>query len=342
MKLRVFLSSTISDLSPVRQAIRETLSDMGHDPIMSEHGEVAYLPARNAEQSCYQALEQCDVLVAFIGRRYGSIGQDSKSVTQNEVRRAKELGIPVYCFLDRDVEAQLAILGQNTNFSATGFDNPVALLSFVTELRASAVNNALISYSSLEDAKAKLKAQLSGLLQSLLKSQNAVVLKTMGELVSEVQKLRYRMPADKVKESAAQYAVIKYFLDDLEEHTSTPRWHYKRNIISACRGMSEAAVPLVLAPSLKAFLESLGSKVSVMGFEQRRSMGYPGPHTGLVLAACNGPMFIGNSEPSFHYVLHNNLEFWVDERVLREFERIHYELKKTYTHLVRDVVTASA
>jgi len=162
----------------------------------------------------------------------------------------------------------------------------------------------------------------------------------LARLEGALKDAKYGLPPDTLEGSAAYYTTVRFFLDELQEGRG-PKWHYYRLITSATKGMSVAVVPLARSRSFRAFLESAGVKVTVMTFDERKSRGMPGPHTGQVLAASNGPLLGPGSDPTLHYVLHPNLEFWVDERVLRALEEVHFEFKKLYTTTVRDVLNAS-
>ncbi len=68
---RVFVSSTISDLKHVRDAVRDAITDIGYQPVMSERGEIGYYPDTTAAASCFKDAEQCELGVLIIGKRYG-------------------------------------------------------------------------------------------------------------------------------------------------------------------------------------------------------------------------------------------------------------------------------
>jgi len=338
---RIFLSSTIQDLSHIRDALRATIEDIGHEPVMSEHGEVGYLPDQTAEESCYSSLEQCDVLVAVIGRRYGSIGRDSKSVTQNEVRRARDLGIPVYCFIDRDAATELRALDRNPGSTLSTFDNALALSDFVQEVITADRSNSIIPFSSLADAQDRLRKQLAHLFGSLLRAKNNTVQKSLAELIKEVREVRYNLPPEKTEASSALLAAVRFFVDDMEPHGPGPRWHYRRLVVSTKGSIASSVFPLVQAPSFQAFLEQAGVKLELMTLEQRQTRQQPGPHTGQVLAQSNGPLLGNGSAQDLHYLLHPNLELWIDERVLRGLEAVHFDFKRMYTEIVSSAVNAS-
>lgn len=153
--------------------------------------------------------------------------------------------------------------------------------------------------------------------------------------------IRYNLPPEKMEGSAAMFAAVKFFLDDIEEPPHNVRWHYHRLVVSATKGLSTSIIPLLKSQTFQDFLKSAGVKISIMTLTERKRMNAPWPYTGQVLAASNGPMFGPGSESDLHYILYPNLELWIDARVLRELERVHFEFRRLYTEVVRDAVNAS-
>jgi hypothetical protein len=132
---------------------------------------------------------------------------------------------------------------------------------------------------------------------------------------------RYNLPPEKTEGSAALFAAVKFFLDDLESHGGQDaRWHYRRLVISATKGLSTSVIPLLKARRFQDFLESVGVKVETMSIAERKQRKAPWPRTGQVLASCGGQCFGAGSASDLHYVLYPNLELRIDERVLRGLE----------------------
>src|SRR5689334_3413834 len=99
----VFVSSTIEDLHHLRDAVRDVITDLAYHPVMSEYGDIGYLPTKSAVESCYTAMRECQLAVLIVGKRYGEIGNDGRSVTHNEFLAARDTGVPVICLVDREV-----------------------------------------------------------------------------------------------------------------------------------------------------------------------------------------------------------------------------------------------
>jgi hypothetical protein len=90
---RVYVSSTIADLTEERQAVLEWLRLARHQAVDS------YLPdSDTVRDSCLDDVAACDLYVLILGHRYGSQPPDGNpeglSITQLEFRRAGECGIP--------------------------------------------------------------------------------------------------------------------------------------------------------------------------------------------------------------------------------------------------------
>lgn len=83
--MRVYLSSTLKDLGPERQAIKDALS-----------GECAVVESYTADErsvrdSCLADVASCDVYIGIVGRRYGFIPPGaSHSITVLEYEKARK------------------------------------------------------------------------------------------------------------------------------------------------------------------------------------------------------------------------------------------------------------
>jgi len=90
---RVYVSSTIADLTEERRAVLDWLRLARHQAVDS------YLPdSDTVRDSCLADVAGCDLYVLILGHRYGSQPSDDNpdelSITHLEFRRAGECGIP--------------------------------------------------------------------------------------------------------------------------------------------------------------------------------------------------------------------------------------------------------
>src|SRR5680860_1817062 len=90
-KIRVFVSSTIRDMSDLRSALKFWLQELGFEVELSEFNDFERRPDSGTFDACFEAIGQCDFYVLFVGSRCGSEYQNGVSVTRQEFRTAKSL-----------------------------------------------------------------------------------------------------------------------------------------------------------------------------------------------------------------------------------------------------------
>ncbi len=104
---RVFISSTFYDLKQIRADLEHFIREMGYDPVLHERGSVPYGSKEKLEQYCYREIHQVEILVSVIGGRFGSQSDHQPySISQQELKTAYALGIPVFIFVDSAVLAE--------------------------------------------------------------------------------------------------------------------------------------------------------------------------------------------------------------------------------------------
>lgn len=203
--LRMFLSSTCYDLSVVRSQLSNFIIDLGHDPILSEHSDVLFDPRVHTHTSCVQEVANCDMVILIVGSRFGGVatpksleiidieklregsaadnfanGETIFSVTQVEVLRAIEAGIPIFTFVEAGVWNDHFTYEKNKHkeiLKEIEFPNidkqetAEYIFEFINFLRLRTENNSIIEFSKLDDIETHLKKQWSALLQRLLYEQ---------------------------------------------------------------------------------------------------------------------------------------------------------------------------
>ena len=88
---KVYVSSTIADLKPERQAVLDWLVAAGHQPVHS------YTPSgETVRESSLDEIGMCDLYVLILGHRYGFVPADGNperlSITQLELSPARSMG----------------------------------------------------------------------------------------------------------------------------------------------------------------------------------------------------------------------------------------------------------
>lgn len=95
--MRIYISSTYSDLKKYREAVYGVLHKMGLEVIAME--DYVALDDRPL-QKCLADIEKCDVYIGIFAWRYGTIpGKRDLSITELEYKHAKENDIPCLIFL---------------------------------------------------------------------------------------------------------------------------------------------------------------------------------------------------------------------------------------------------
>jgi hypothetical protein len=205
--LKIFVSSTCYDLSVVRSQLRLFIQNIGHEPIMSDYNDVLYDPRIHTHTSCVDEVTSCDMVILIVGSRYGGksvpealtkldfekLYQESKStdslrnkenlsVTQLEILKAVEEGIPVFTFIDDGVWHDHALYERNKEKDIIGkIDFPsiqkpetaIFIFEFINFLRHRARGNSVFPFSKLQDIEEILRKQWSALFQKMLLEQRA-------------------------------------------------------------------------------------------------------------------------------------------------------------------------
>lgn len=97
--MRVYLSSTLDDLLPERQAVIDALS--GLCVVVQSYT----ADERSVRDSCLRDVERCHLYIGIIGRRYGHIPPgDSLSITEQEFQHAQECKKAIFIFIKDDDE----------------------------------------------------------------------------------------------------------------------------------------------------------------------------------------------------------------------------------------------
>lgn len=244
----IFVSSTVSDLHYRREALRETIQDLAYAPIMSDFGEVGYLHPATAAASCYRSVEQCQMVIVIVGRRYGSIGDDGVSVTHREFRTAQERRIPIISFVEPQVLTYKEVYDsspENAMWDAfPHMDHPRRTFSLVDEIKASPAYNAIIPFHDVTDAKRKLKLQIADFVGSNLQESIQPYRYDLRELLVELKTLRSQLAGTgrtRTKSNAENrktLTTLRFLLD--ERHADY------RKFVEGLRGDIDAALPEVI------------------------------------------------------------------------------------------------
>ena len=221
---RVFISSTCYDLSEVRDALVTFIKSFGFEDALSERGDVFYHPDLHTHESCIREISNCHILVLIIGGRFGGTykADTSKSIVNAEYEAARELNIPVFTFIKKDVLHDHKLYERNKNNvnitypSIEKQEYAKNIFEFINAVRKSPINNGLFDFQFSRDIEEILKKQWAGIFyeylsekanKAKLESANQTLsqLNTMSKKIEELVENIYRKvdeaQADKVIES---------------------------------------------------------------------------------------------------------------------------------------------
>ena len=216
----IFISSTISDLQYLRDAIRDAVVDLRYHPVMSEHGEVGYIRPTTAATACYRTVEQCHMVILIVGKRYGSIGDDGLSVTHKEYLAAKDANIPTITLVEQQVLHYKEVFDASPSSdlwnSFPRMDKPSNTFKLIDDISSSDVFNGLISFTSAVDAKEKLKLQIADFVGERLGDTIAPMSKQIKDVLAEIKTLRNQVahgPGD-APDTKKYLAATRFLLSD--------------------------------------------------------------------------------------------------------------------------------
>lgn len=209
----IFISSTIEDLHYLRDGIREVIQEIGYNPILSEYGDVGYIPHLSVVDSCYSSVHDCQLAILIIGKQYGNITTSGKSVTHSEFLEAKKLRKPIYTLVHKEVLSFKKVYDTNeqSEVNFPGMDQPTKTFGFIDEIINYDINNAILSFQNSDEAKQLIKKQLAELFFTLLTQRFIHLEDRIIEIQSEIETIRSKV-WESEEETAWQNVTARKFL----------------------------------------------------------------------------------------------------------------------------------
>lgn len=237
---RVFISSTCYDLSEVRDALVTFIKSFGFEDALSERGDVFYHPDLHTHESCIREISNCHLLILIIGGRFGGTytADTSKSIVNAEYEAARELNIPVFTFVKKDVLNDHKLYERNKSNADIVYPSiekkeyAKHIFEFINVVRKSPINNGLFDFQFSRDIEVLLKKQWAGMFyeflldrtnKTKLESANQTLsqLNTMSKKIEELVENIYRKvdetQANTVIESIDRRAEALSFFKDIEK-----------------------------------------------------------------------------------------------------------------------------
>lgn len=216
----IFISSTIADLQYLRDAIRDAVVDLRYHPVMSEHGEIGYIRPTTAATACYRSVEQCQMVILIIGKKYGTPGEDGFSVTHKEYLAAKKASIPTITFVEQQVLHYKEVFDASPESDLwntfTLMNRPSSTFKLIDDISSSDIFNGLVSFTSAVDAKEKLKLQIADFVGERLGETISPMSTQIKDVLAEIKTLRNQIghgPGD-AGDTKKYLAATRFLLND--------------------------------------------------------------------------------------------------------------------------------
>ncbi len=227
---RIFISSTCYDLQEIRFQLRRFIEEIGYEPVMSESGDVFYDIDKHIHDACKMEIGRSNMFVLIIGNSYGSIYHHHRdgdnipdSVTLQEFRKALDVGIPKYIFINRlvqhDFENYHKALAKHFKkyFSETKVENDKVdqvkkgirekfdtsypfpqdaykyVFYFLEILYNLEINNAVYPFESFENIRDLLRKQWAGYLFDSLTKETTVAIECVEALGKRLDRIEHQL-----------------------------------------------------------------------------------------------------------------------------------------------------
>lgn len=264
----IFVSSTVDDLRYLRDGLREAIEDLAYNAILSEYGGVGYLRQATAADSCVATVQQCQMMVLIVGKRYGSISTDGLSVTHHEMRKARELRIPIITFVESDVLAYKKIYDANRSIPLKdfpGMDNPAMTFQLIDEVINAPFYNGLIQFGTVGDAQKHLKAQIANFVGDALGEVISPIKAEIQDLRSDVKSLLQTIRPAPDQNATNFLNVMRFLLDDTNAQY--------RKLLEGLFGNIDVAVAKVIdAPTFDDVIKRSGVNLEVVDPAELKSL----------------------------------------------------------------------
>ena len=184
--LNIFVSSTCYDLSQIRKDLREFITGLGHNPILSEQNDFPIDPQLDNWENCINAVKVfADIFVLIIGNKYGSVGETGKSITNTEYLTAVQKGIPIYTFSLKQMTTILPLWERNPDADFSDVVDNKQIFKFLVDVRKKS-GRWNFEFESAQDIMDTLRKQLSILFRNSLELRKKIVSSPYEDLYSKI------------------------------------------------------------------------------------------------------------------------------------------------------------
>lgn len=184
-KPRIFVSSTYYDLKHIRASLEAFIDSLGYDAVLFESGDIVFRHDQPLDESCYQEIQSCHMLVLIVGGRYGSPASSEQkqtesereetykrfnSITRNEYETARDRDVPTFIFVDKNVLAEYQTFKRNreNDSIAYAYVDSLNIFHLLDDILAQRRNNFIRGFENFDDISSWLRDQWAGLFADFL------------------------------------------------------------------------------------------------------------------------------------------------------------------------------
>src|SRR5947209_4528412 len=166
-RTKIFVSSTFFDLAQVRDDIRTTITELGHEALLNEYPSFPVNPNIDTIENCKKAVRSSDFFVLIIGGRRGSLDPVSgKSVTNIEYETAIEAGIDCFVFVNEQLMTLLDVWKKTPDADFSAFVDSPHVFEFISGIITA--QGWIFTFKKASEISEILRNQLSVFLKDLL------------------------------------------------------------------------------------------------------------------------------------------------------------------------------
>lgn len=206
-KPRIFVSSTYYDLRHIRKSLETFIDGFGYEPVLFESGDIPFKHDIPLDESCYEEIPKCNMLILIIGGRAGSAASESEeltaeeikegykrynSVTKREYEQANEIDIPIFIFVDKNVLAEYQTYKRNRDNETIKYVHvdSINVFMLLDEIVEQKRNNFIKEFEKFDDISFWLTEQWAGLFADFLtKSGTQSTLKGLSFQIDELRSI---------------------------------------------------------------------------------------------------------------------------------------------------------
>lgn len=230
-KPTVFVSSTCYDLRQTREDLKDFFeNNYGFNTLLSEFDSFPIDPCKGTFENCLDNVDKiADIFVLIVGTRYGYITNNGKSITNLEYLHAKEKGIPIYVFVDKQLYNNMMVWRSNREANFSSVVDNVKVFEFVSEIYDES-KQWIYTYDTVKDIQSALKQQLS-----LVFCDGLTLQKIVGNSYNRIVNADIPRNAVRVfveKPYGWEFKFFAYVLKGEFDKLQSNRWDFKYGIYS--------------------------------------------------------------------------------------------------------------